>query len=172
MLVGSSATPASASSADDYANAVHRALTLVQFAEHGDAPSVRQAIDVLVRDTDNSQPEILRDLRTNPPDLMDADQRLQALYATLQARVDTPDPAQAQRQLQTILSQSRYSGLSTGPSLPQRILAFIVHRIADLLSWLGVGKLGLNIPLFVWLLIGLGAVIVISVSGCTGSIRR
>ena len=147
LLLASGLTPAAASSADDYANAVHRALTLVEFAQRGDVPSVQQAIDVLSRDTGNSQLEILRDLRRTPPDLVDADQRLQALYATLQARVDTPNPSQAERQLQTILSQPRYSGLSTGPSWPERIFDFIVGRIGDLLAWLGVGKLGLNIPL-------------------------
>ena len=172
MLMALSVTPASAGSADDYANAVHRALTLVQFAERGDTPSVQQAIDVLTRDTGNSQPEILRDLRRHPPDLGDADQRLQALYATLQARVDTPDPGQANRQLQTILSQPRYSGLSTGPSIPERILDFIVHRIGDLLTWLGVGGLHLNIPLWVWLLIGLAAVIAIVAWPIRGGLGR
>ena len=172
MLLASGVAPASASSADEYANAVHRALTLVQFAERGDVPSVQQAIDVLTRDTGNSQPEILRDLRRNPPDLGDADQRLQALYATLQARVDTPDPGQAERQLQTVLSQPRYSGLSTGPSIPERILDFIVRRIADLLRWLGVGGLGLNIPLWVWLAIGLAAVILIIAWPIRGGLSR
>jgi hypothetical protein len=172
ILLASGGTSAAASSADDYANAVHRALTLVQFAERGDVPSVQQAIDVLTRDTGNTQPEVLRDLRRNPPDLGDADQRLQALYATLQARVDTPDPGQAERQLQTILSQSRYSGLSTGPSIPERILDFIVRRIGDLLSWLGVGKLGLNIPLWVWLGIGLAAVIAIIAWPIRGGLSR
>ena len=172
MLLTLGITPAAASSADDYANAVHRALTLVQFAERGDVPSVQQAIDVLTTDTGNTQPEILLDLRRNPPDLGDADQRLQALYATLQARVDTPDPGQAQRQLQTILSQSRYAGLATGPSIPERILDFIVRRIGDLLKWLGVGGLGLNIPLWAWLAIGLAAVIAIIAWPIRGGLSR
>ena len=172
LLLGSGVTPASASSADDYANAVHRALTLVEFAQRGDVPSVQQAIDVLSRDTGNSQLEILRDLRRTPPDLVDADQRLQALYATLQARVDTPNPSQAERQLQTILSQPRYSGLSTGPSWPERIFDFIVGRIGDLLAWLGVGKLGLNIPLWVWLAIGLAGVIAIIAWPIRGGLNR
>jgi hypothetical protein len=172
VLLGSGVTSASASSADDYANAVHRALTLVQFAERGDVPSIQQAIDVLTRDTGNSQPEVLRDLRRNPPDLGDADQRLQALYSTLQARVDTPDPGQAQRQLQTILSQPRYSGLSAGPSIPERIFDFIVRRIGDLLAWLGVGTLHLNIPLWVWLAIGVAAVIGIIAWPIRGGLSR
>ena len=163
LLTALDGASALASSADDYTNAVHRALTLVQFAERGDVPSVQQAIDVVVQGTGSSQPEILRDLRKSPPDLGDADQRLQALYATLQARVDTPDPAQAQRQLQGILSQPRYAGLSAGPSLLAQIIDFILGRIGDLLTWLGVGKLHLNIPLWVWLAIGIAAVIAIIV---------
>jgi hypothetical protein len=172
MLLASGLTPASASSADDYANAVHRTLTLVQFAERGDTPSVQQAIDVLASGTGNSQPEILLDLRRNPSDLADADQRLQALYATLQSHVDTPNPSEAAHQLQAILSQPRYSGLSTGPSIPERILDFIVRRIGDLISWLGVGGLHLNIPLWVWLAIGLAAVIGIIAWPIRGGLSR
>src|SRR5437870_10820614 len=138
LLATLGGSSASASPADDYTNAVHRALTLVQFAERGDLPSIQQAIDVLVQETGRSQPEVLRDLRQAPPDLADADQRLQALYTTLQARVDTPDPASARDQLQRILSQPRYSGLRAGPSLLEQILAFIVARIADFLSSAGV----------------------------------
>ncbi|HEV2014400.1 MAG TPA: hypothetical protein VGR77_11050 [Candidatus Dormibacteraeota bacterium] len=172
LLIALGGAAAAASSADDYSNAVHRTLTLVQFAERGDLPSVQQAIDVFVRGTGSSQPEILRDLRTSPPDLGDADQRLQALYATLQARVDTPDPAQAQRQLQGILSQPRYSGLSTGPSLPQQIFDFTVGRVGDFLRSLGVSKLHLNIPLWIWLAIGIAAVIGIIAWPIRGGLSR
>src|SRR2546428_11987005 len=86
LLVASGVTSASASSADDYTNAVHRALTPVQFAERGDAPSVQQAIDVLARDTGHRPPEILRDPRRHPTDLADADQRLQAVSDTAPGR--------------------------------------------------------------------------------------
>ncbi|TME49959.1 MAG: hypothetical protein E6I60_12350 [Chloroflexi bacterium] len=161
LMAALGSAPASASSADDYTNAVHRALTLVQFAERGDLPSVQQAIDVLVQGTGSSQPEVLRDLRRNPPDLGDADQRLLALYTTLQARVDTPDPSEAHRHLQAILSQPRYAGLSAGPSLPERIIGFILDRIGDFLTWLGVGNLHLNIPVWVWLAIGVVALVAI-----------
>src|SRR5205823_1065997 len=82
-----SVVPASASQADDYRNAVHRALTLVQFAERGDAPSVGQALQALDSAPGPGQPEILKDLRAEPPNLTDADQRLQALFTALQASV-------------------------------------------------------------------------------------
>ena len=161
LLVLPARLTASATATDDYISAVHRALALVQFAERGDSPSIQQAIDVLVQGTGSTQPEILRDLRTRPPDLGDADQRLQALYATLQAQLDTPDSAQAQRQLQSILSQPRYSGLSAGPSLVDQIINFIVDRAADFIKWLGDGPLHLNIPIWVWVAIGIAAVIAI-----------
>ena len=172
LLTALGAASASASPADDYTNAVHRALTLVQFAERGDLPSVQQAIDVVVQGTGVSQPEVLRDLRQSPPDLGDADQRLQALYTTLQARVDTPDPSQAQRELQTILSQPRYSGLSAGPSLLDRIISFIMNLVSDFIRWLGAGPLHLNIPIWVWLAIGIAAVIGIIAWPIRGGLSR
>src|SRR5207237_6030954 len=92
LLAALGGTSASASSADDYTNAVHRALTLVQFAERGDVPSVQQAIDVLVAGTGKSQPEILRDLRQGALDLVARDPRSQALAATRQAPACRPRP--------------------------------------------------------------------------------
>jgi hypothetical protein len=163
--------PASASSVDDYTNAVHRGLTLVQFAERGDAPSVGQAIDVLVKGTGEPQPEVLRDLRSTPPDLRDADQRLQALYDALQSRVDTPDPAQATRELHSILSQPRYSGLSAGPSLLDQITNFIYNLIGNLLSWLGGSGLA-KIPAWIWLIIGLVVLIAIVIWSVRGGFSR
>ena len=154
------ALPATASPADDYTNAVHRGLTLVQFAERGDAPSVQQAIDVLVSGTGDTQPEVLRDLRNTPPDLRDADQRLQALYDVLQSRVDTPDPTQAKQQLHSILSQSRYSGLNATPSLFDQMMAFIYDLIGKLLSWLGGSGLA-RVPAWIWLVVALTALIAI-----------
>jgi len=171
LLAGLGALPAMASRADDYTNAVHRGLTLVQLAERGDAPSVQQAIDVLVEGTGDTQPEVLRDLRTSPPDLRDADQRLQALYGALQSRVDTPDPAQAKQQLQSILSQPRYAGLSAGPSLLDQIMAVIYNLIGKLLSWLGGSGLA-RIPAWIWLIVGLAAVIAIIVWPIRGGLSR
>src|SRR5947199_3742641 len=136
-----SAVPASASQADDYRNAVHRALTLVQFAERGDAPSVGQALQALDSAPGPGQPEILKDLRAEPPNLTDADQRLQALFTALQASVDTPDPERAREQLTTILSMPRYVGLPTGPPLWVRIVQAVGDALARFLNWLGGGHL-------------------------------
>src|SRR2546430_3199671 len=117
-------------------------------------------------------PEILLALQQAPPDLADADERLQALYPTLKAGVDPPDPASAGDQLQRILSQPRYSGLRAGPSLLEQIFSFIVHKIADFLSWAGVGNLHLNVPIWVWLGLGLAVVILIVVWLMRGILGR
>jgi len=143
--------PATASQADDYTNAIHRALTLVQFAERGDTPSIGQALQVLATAPGPSQPEILRDLGTDPPNLTDADQRLQALYTALQARVDTPDPERARQQLNDVLSMPRYVGLASGPSIVERIVDTATTALGRFFRWLGLGSLHLGIPLWVWL---------------------
>jgi hypothetical protein len=153
--------PASATQADDYTNAIHRALTLVQFAERGDTPSILQALQVLATAPGPSQPEILHDLAAQPPNLTDADQRLQALYSALQARVDTPDPARASQQLNSVLSMPRYVGLASGPSLLDRIVRTVITAVGNFLRWLGVGNLHLNVPLWIW--VGLAALIILGI---------
>ena len=172
LTLTSAPIPARASAVDDYTNAVHRALTLVQFAERGDAPSVQQAIIVLKSETGGSQPEVLRDLRKTPPDLVAAEQRLRALYDALQTRVDTPDPALARQQLQRILSQSRYSGLGSGSSLVDQAIDFIVEKAGELLSILGLNKVAQSVPVWIWLLIGLIAVLAIIVWPIRGGLSR
>jgi len=138
------------SSVDDYTAAVHHALALVQFAETGDAPSLAQAIAVLQGAPGPAQPEILADLRATPPALPDADQRLQALYQALQQHADTPDPDRAQQQLRNVLAMPRYTGLTRGESLTQRIVNAIFDGISRFLRWLGIGGLHLNVPLWIW----------------------
>jgi len=168
LLIVSTALPASANEVDDYTNTIHRALTLVQFAERGDAPSREQAIAVLSQGTGAAQPEVLADLRAEPPRLVDAAERLQALFTALQARVDTPDPNLAAQRLHQILSQPRYSGLSAGPSIPEQILAAIINAIGWLLSRLGVGNLHLHLPLLLLLALSLlviGVIVVLVIRG-------
>jgi hypothetical protein len=154
-------TPAWASQADDYTNAIHRALTLVQFAERGDTPSIGQALQVLATAPGPRQPEILHDLGSQPPNLTDADQRLQALYAALQARVDTPDPERARQQLNNVLSMPRYVGLASGPSIVDRIVATVSDALGRFFRWLGLGNLQLGIPLGVWL--ALAALLILAI---------
>ena len=161
VLVLAAALPASASQADDYTNAIHRALTLVQFAERGDTPSIGQALQVLATAPGPNQPEILRDLGSDPPNLTDADQRLQALYAALQARVDTPDPQRASQLLNNVLSMPRYVGLVSGPSIVDRIVDGVASALGRFFRWLGISNLRLGLPLWVWL--GLAALFILGV---------
>ena len=163
MVVVLASLPVAASEADDYTNAVHRALTLVQFAERGDAPSHEQAISVLTTATGNTQPEILADLRAEPPRLVDADQRLTALFATLQARVDTPDPTLAAQRLHEILSSSRYAGLTTQPSLLDQIRQTIQNLIRDWLLWLGASSTHLGIPILLAVALAIAGIVVLVV---------
>lgn len=117
---------------------MHRALSLVQFAERGDTPSLNQAIALLSGPPSARQPEILADLRSQPPDLNDADRRLTSLLQALEARTDSPNPAAAGQQLQQILNSHRYSALRNGPSLLEQVEAWIGQQIAAILSRLGI----------------------------------
>ncbi len=163
---------ASASQTDDYTSTIHRALTLVRFAERGDAPSLQGALQALAQAPGPSQPEIVRDLSAVPPNLTDADSRLQALDGALQARVDTPDPNRAAEQLKAVLSMPRYAGLTTGPSLFQRVVTTILNAISNFLRWLGVGNLHLDIPAWVWLVLTLLAILAIIVWPIRGALSR
>lgn len=172
LAVGAVTSSASASQTDDYTSAIHRALTLVRFAERGDAPSLPQALQALEQAPGPSQPEILRDLRAVPPNLTDAESRLQALDGALQARVDVPDPSRAGQQLKSVLSMPRYAGLTTGPSLVQRIVTTILNAIGDFLQWLGVGNLHLDIPLWLWLALALLVILAIIAWPIRGALSR
>ena len=164
--------PANASTVDDYTNAIHRALTLVQFAERGDEPSRQQALQLLSSMDGPAQPEIIKDLQAEPPRLADADQRLQGLFNALQARVDTPDPQRSSRQLEQVLSSSRYAGLQSGPSLMDRIVGAIVQGVGKLLSWLGLGNVKLSIPAWLWLLLAAIVILGIIVWPIRGTLSR
>ena len=108
-----------------------------------------------------SQPEILRDLGAEPPNLTDADQRLQALFTALQARVDTPNPDRARQQLNGVLSMARYVGLGSGASLVDRIFSAVTTALGRFFAWLGLGQLHPNIPVWFWL--GFAALIILGI---------
>jgi hypothetical protein len=131
---------ATASTPDEYTTAARHLLTLVQFAGRGDEPSRRQALISAEADFGNSQPEILADLRKEPPELADAESRLRALLEVLAVRPDTPDPERARQELNRILAMPRYEGMRAGPSLLDQVLRWIGDRLAALLGRLGVGR--------------------------------
>ena len=165
--------PASASEADDYAAAMHRALSLVQFAERGDAPSRQQAITLLAGPPSAHQPEILADLRIEPPDLTDAAQRLTALLQALDPRTDTPNPALAGQQLQQILSSQRYAALRNAPSLLQQAEQWLGEQIAAVLARLGIQSQSTPIAfLVVAAILLLGILVWALLSSPKGAARR
>jgi hypothetical protein len=144
LILGFAPRPAqAASSADQYANSVRQALALVRFAERGDQPSLSQAIAVLQSGTGQTQPEIIRDLESRPPDLLDADQRLTALVEALSDRADTADPARARKELNSILSMPRYAQLHGGPSPLDQLLSWLGGLLSSFFSGLGAGGLSL-----------------------------
>ncbi|HVH64479.1 MAG TPA: hypothetical protein VM674_00465 [Candidatus Acidoferrum sp.] len=133
----------------------------MQFAERGDAPSAQQALQALQSAPGPAQPEIIRDLSSNPPNLGDADQRLQALFDALQQHIDTPDPERAKQQLHDVLAMPRYAGVGSGQGLLERIVTTVLNAIGRFLNFLGVGNLHLNIPLWVWFALAALAILVI-----------
>jgi hypothetical protein len=147
-------------------------LTLVQFAERGDEPSRRQALEVLREAPGPAQPEIIADLQAQPAQLSDADQRLQALFSALQARVDTPDPARAHQQLERVLSMPRYAGLASGPSLIDQIVRTVTTAIANFLRWLGANNVRFNIPVWIWLALAAAVILGIILWPIRGAISR
>lgn len=141
VALGASLTSAiAATPADDYANAVLRTLTFVRFAEKGDQPSVPLAIAAL-QPIAASQPEILDDLKRSPPDLVDADTRLNGLLDALRGRADVADPGRSQAELQRILATPRYAGLNAPPAWWQQALLWVLQQLARLLTLIGAGHL-------------------------------
>ena len=99
----------------------------------------------------DSQPEIVADLRKEPPDLADADKRLTALAASLGRPGEVSDPAQAKAHLHRILAQSRYAALRANESLWNRfwnwfdvqLFRFLASvQLAGLPNWFWLTILG------------------------------
>jgi hypothetical protein len=123
-LVGLADAPATAVRAADqgaYADSVDHALQILRYAPAGDRGAAARAAAVLEAGTGQSQPEILADLRQDPPNVADARARLAALAAADRAPIFAPEPARARRAVDDILAQPRYASLRAGPSLPQQV---------------------------------------------------
>lgn len=103
-----------------YALAVEQAHSLVKEGLNGRPDAARDALAVLLPEVGDGQPEIVADLRKEPPDYADADKRLAAVAATLGRPADVANPGQASSELHRILSQSRYDALHANDSLWNR----------------------------------------------------
>jgi hypothetical protein len=135
------ATAARAADASAYADSVDRALQLLRGASADDRATARRAADVLEAGTGQSQREILRDLRSDPPDVADARDRLAAVSRAARSRAFAPEPARARGAVRGILAQPRYAPLHQGPSLGDRVreallrvLAWVLDRVGGVVS--------------------------------------
>ena len=139
-----------------YKQAVEDTITIVSSAQPGDLLAAARAVTVLRAGTGDSQPEILQDLRTRPPDFKDANARLKALLDALSTPATTADPQQAQQQLHQVLSMHRYDALHQPPTLLDRISQWIQDRINDILRLLfGGSARGLgHVPVIYFYLLG------------------
>jgi hypothetical protein len=128
---------ARAAQGPSYADSVDRALALLRSAPDGDRSAATEAADLLEAGTGNTQPEILDDLRADPPRLDDGRLRLAALQRAIRSPAFTPEPRRAGDAVHAILSQPRYAGLRSGPSLWDRLQQALVRLGVWILDHLG-----------------------------------
>lgn len=146
-----------------YLDAVQQALDIVKDAGGGDTGPAARAASVLVAGTGDSQPEIVADLSSRPPDYGDARARLQALLSALEQPATTDDPALAAQRLHEVLAMHRYDALHQPPTVLDRILQWLRDRLNDLLRLLsGRGGSGSQAPLWILYLIGIAGVIALA----------
>lgn len=157
-----------------YADAVQQAYALIKNAAVPDTGPASAALRVMIDGTGTSQPEILSDLRTRPPDYDDARKRLIALQAALGQPADTRDPALAAQRLREVMAMSRYDALHRPPSLLDRIQQWVQDRINDLLRLL-FGRGGAQPPVW-WIdlagLAVLAAIAILFARGARGRFRQ
>jgi hypothetical protein len=127
---------AAAPSPSEYRQAVEAAYNLVVTARTPDASTARDAVSILQAGTGQTQPEIIAALERKPPDFVEAADRMRALLDAIDLNATPADPAQAQQQLQNVLSMHRYDPLHRPPSLLDRFFQWVTDRITELLRWL------------------------------------
>jgi hypothetical protein len=146
-----------------YREAVQQAYDIIRDAGPADTGPAVRAEAVLISGTGQSQPEIITDLSTRPPDYQDAINRLQALLAALDQPATTDDPALAQQRLHDVLSMHRYDSLHQAPSVLDRLLQWLRDRLDQLLRLLsGGGSGGPPVPLWGLYVVGAAAMLVIA----------
>jgi len=140
-----------------YALAVEQAHSFVEEGLNGRQDAAQAALAVLLPEVGAGQPEIVADLRKEPPDYADADKRLAAVAASLGRPGDVADPGQAKADLHRILAQSRYASLHANDSLWNRFWNWVDVQIFRFLSSLNLD----GAPSWFWLLL-LGAAVVLA----------
>jgi hypothetical protein len=159
LLLGN-ALPVSADSPTPapYLDAVQHAYDLIQHASAPDSGPANEALKVLADGTGTTQPEIIADLKAQPPLYDDARVRLSALLASLHQPMQTTDPAQASQQLHDVMSMHRYDALHRPPSLIDRFAQWVNDRIRDFLELLFGRAGGGQIPNWLFYTAGLAIV--------------
>jgi hypothetical protein len=152
VVLGLGMAEATAAAAQSYADSVDQALHTVRQAAGDERQAGRLAADQLEAGTGQSQPEILGELRADPPNLADARVRLAALSKAARSPAFTPEPGRAKAALRDIVADPRYAGLQSGPSLGDRLTYLALLALVWLLERLGRGGLPL-----LWALGGAGA---------------
>jgi hypothetical protein len=102
---------------------------------------------VLQPEVAESQPEIVADLRKEPPDYADADKRLTALAASINRAGGAANPAQAGADLHRILAESRYAALHANDSPWNRFWNWVDVQIFRFLASVPLAGL----PTWFWL---------------------
>lgn len=143
-LLGGPGSVLRAADNPSYADSVDRALEIVRSAHEGDAAAANTAADVLQAGTGDTQPEIMADLRAQPPHLADARARLTTLARAVRNPAFTAEPAKADRAVHDILNEPRYASLHAGPSWWDRLQQGALRLGAWLLDQLfsGIGRHG------------------------------
>ena len=139
-----------------YRQAVSSALDIVAAAAPGDEAAAQRAISILKQDTGATQPEILADLASHPPNFPAAAARLRALLDLLDHPASTSDPQSAANKLHEIMSMSRYDYLRRPPSVFDRLGQWISDRIRDLLRFLFGNPNGGGGVVPVWVIYAIG----------------
>jgi hypothetical protein len=132
--------------------AVEQAHSLVKEGLNGRPDAAQAALAALTPEVGAGQPEIVADLRREPPDYVDADKRLAALAATLGRPGEVANPDRAKADLHRILAQPRYSALHANDSLWNRFWNWFDVQLFRFLASLQLG----GVPTAFWLLL-LGA---------------
>jgi hypothetical protein len=157
------AAAAAAPTPSAYRQAVQDAYNLVVTARTHDSSTARQAVSILVAGTGATQPEIIAALHRNPPDFVEAGDRLRALLDALDSPATTADPARAQQQLHDVMAMHRYDPLHRPPSLIDRFFQWVTDRATELLRFL-FGRNGGGLPVPDWVFYMLGAVALVLVA--------
>jgi hypothetical protein len=142
---------------------VQQAYDIIHDASPTDPGPASRAEAVLISGTGQSQPEIVADLASKPPDYADAKVRLQALLAALDQPAETADPALAQQRLHDVLAMHRYDALHQPPTLVDRVLQWLRDRVNDLLRRLS-GRGGGGSAPSLWFLYVIGVVAMAAVA--------